>query len=308
MCRCGRAEQVLRGTALPGGMSGEQRVVIVGGLGSPGALDRGPLPDVLEPVRAGEVLAVAGFGPAALEVVAAATLGRGGRFDTRRGRLRYRAGGAEPSLVLYSRSGLPYHALPDPGTPRYPPRRCTPEVFAALREARPGGRIDLAADLLPLLHADMREAAAECAHRTGRPYLDPVAALHPLPGDPLTHAGASHRWWRERVAADLAEAARGVAGSPVEAGFAVLREVWDALVAVAGPPPDHLRRAVARVIAGPPPRRHVELLALADAGLLRVPLGPSPAVTPVDAGWRLTSTALRTPIALTADWLCPATP
>jgi hypothetical protein len=257
---------------------------------------------------------VAGLGPAAIEVVAAATVGRGGRFETRRGQLRYRPGGAEPNMLLFSRSGVPYRARPgydpayEPDLPRYPERRSTPEVFTALRLHR-RGPLDLHADLMPLLYADMRDAAAECARRTGAPYVDPVAALHPAAqGDPLSHAGASHRWWRVQLAADLADAARGVTGSPLEAGLQVLRELWDTVRRTAATPDPELDRVVARAVAGPPMRRHAELLALADAGLLRVPLGPDPSVTPTESGWRLASRALRTPIVLTAAWLCPSTP
>jgi uncharacterized NAD(P)/FAD-binding protein YdhS len=59
---------------------------------------------------------------------------------------------------------------------------------------------------------------------------------------------------------------------------------------------------------GPQYERHVELLALMDAGLVRVPFGPDPALTwSRPAGrWRISSTRLAEPYSAEADWLIRA--
>ena len=115
-------------------------------------------------ISAGQSVAISGLGLVALDVVAALTLGRGGSFEeTDEGRLRYRPGGSEPVIYLFSRSGLPYASKPaaasDP-TGSYTPVICTPETINRLRRANDGtlirGQLDFRRDLLPLLVAEMR--------------------------------------------------------------------------------------------------------------------------------------------------------
>ncbi len=58
------------------------------------------------------------------------------------------------------------------------------------------------------------------------------------------------------------------------------------------------------LVAGPPVRRVLELLALMDAGIVRIPWGPSPLVEPADGdGFQITSTQLAEPFALRVDHL-----
>jgi len=56
------------------------------------------------------------------------------------------------------------------------------------------------------------------------------------------------------------------------------------------------------LVAGPSVRRVLELLALMDAGIVRIPWGPSPSVEPAeDNGFRISSTRLVEPFALPVD-------
>jgi hypothetical protein len=120
----------------------------------------------------GEPVTVAGLGLVGYDVIAAFTSGRGGQFIDHGSRMTYVASGREPSMTVYSRSGIPYCAKSITGTDPtgdYRPVVCTPDVFATIRGEQPlsEGRIartrraarrqaDLRQDLLPLLFAEMR--------------------------------------------------------------------------------------------------------------------------------------------------------
>ena len=118
--------------------------------------DRSPAP--------GEHIAVSGMGLVAYDMIAALTIGRGGRFQDDVGnRMTYVPSGCEPVIELFSRSGVPYCAKSVTGTDPtgdYQPIACTPEAFAAIRgggtdrmSRRP---VDLRSELLPLLFTEMR--------------------------------------------------------------------------------------------------------------------------------------------------------
>ena len=128
------------------------------------ALSPYPVEALDDAIPPGSTVAVAGLGLVALDVIAALTVGRSGRFEERPdGGLLYRPSGAEPNIYLFSRSGLPYASKPagviDP-TGSYTPVICTPETVTRLRRASDGslirGQLDFKNDLLPLLVAEMR--------------------------------------------------------------------------------------------------------------------------------------------------------
>lgn len=110
-----------------------------------------------------ETVAVSGMGLAALDVVAALTLGRGGRFRGEQGDdLTYMPSGREPTIHLYSRSGLPYLSRPAASTDltgSYEPCICTGARVSEILQARSAGSgLDVRRDLLPLVFAEMRVA------------------------------------------------------------------------------------------------------------------------------------------------------
>jgi uncharacterized NAD(P)/FAD-binding protein YdhS len=128
------------------------------------ALSPYPVEALNDAISPGRSVAVAGLGLVALDVMAALTVGRGGSFEEiEDGRLRYRPCGSEPTMYLFSRTGLPYASKPagasDP-TGSYTPVICTPETITRLRRANDGtllqDRLDFRRDLLPLLVAEMR--------------------------------------------------------------------------------------------------------------------------------------------------------
>jgi len=122
--------------------------------------------------------------------------------------------------------------------------------------------------------------------------------------DPAEHlfAGSSDRYESSRdyeakvydmIEADLDEALTE-GGSPVKAAHEVLRILRDRLRSViefGGLSLDsyidfqgNVRSRINRLEAGPPPVRSQQLLALMDAGVVRIPLGPDPEVSALPEG------------------------
>ncbi len=108
-----------------------------------------------------EKVAIEGMGLVALDVITALTIGLGGHYtDGEGGRLVYHPSGREPSIYLFSRSGLPYcaksFAIADP-VGDYEPGICTTEAVAALKRHEDGTKryIDARHELLPLVFAEM---------------------------------------------------------------------------------------------------------------------------------------------------------
>ncbi len=191
--------------------------------------------DLLQP---GEDVLVRGAGLAFVDLVTLLTGGRGGRFDEVDGALVYRPSGREPVLHVGSRRGVPYRAklgYPWAGPP-VPLTYLTPD---ALRERFGDRRIDLRADLAPVVARELgRVAAAELfrAHpeRTRMTWeefaarydaaddaadlwaeavpdpadrFDLAALDRPLAGHRFADGEALQGWVRDHVRADLARAA-----------------------------------------------------------------------------------------------------
>lgn len=280
---------------------------------------------------AGEPMAIAGMGLVACDLLTAMTVGRGGVFEEAPGdRLRYRPSGREPQLLLYSRTGVPPLAKPasvaDP-TGDYRPVICTARRLGRLRR----GAIDFRSEVLPLVLAEMqvryylrasadrdlpeRLGAAWSAGRFG-PELARLAARHG-PYDPAGHFEGGldqpmptckdyEQQVYDLVAADLDEAIAGPARSPLKAALETTRILRDELRSVLEFGALSLesyrdfqrtiRPRINRIEAGPPLLRSQQLLALLDAGLVRLPWGPSPQVRPDGAGGvRVRSSALLRP-------------
>lgn len=112
-----------------------------------------------------ERVAVQGMGLNFYDAIGMLTEAAGGRFEedssTPSG-LRYVPGGAEPQLVVGSRTGMVYRPKPDlrPAMPAdYEPRVLTDARVAELAR-RPGG-LDHERDTLPLMIEELRQALAE---------------------------------------------------------------------------------------------------------------------------------------------------
>ncbi len=236
--------------------------------GAPGATRRiheiYPPADAFAAVTAGQTLALGGTGLSAMDVLASLTVGRGGRYEAVDGGLRYLPSGREPSVLLFSRTGIPFRARPADnrtGGP-YRPVLFTPQTLDRLRAAGAGSPLDLHGDVLPLIRAEMRSAfhrlgaalaggadaertlterlraaadagtlddelnALDVEHAERFGHFDPQELLFPDSAE-FDSADAYRKWYEERLRSDLVEARLGLGGSPVKAGLEVLRDLRD---------------------------------------------------------------------------------
>jgi uncharacterized NAD(P)/FAD-binding protein YdhS len=218
-------------------------------------------------VEPGEPIAVAGMGLVAFDLLTALTVGRGGTFEeVGDDRLSYVPSGKEPTIYMYSRSGIPYCAKSAHGVDpygAYQPVVCTPREIAAL--THPGGsterrQVDFRRDLLPLLYGEMQarylihaaflkggaDESADVRRRLTFGWMDGgfdtvVEGYEPVygPFDPASHlfAGVGRRYasadeyqsqFYGMVESDL-EDALVLGGSPVKAALEVLRILRDQL-------------------------------------------------------------------------------
>lgn len=295
-----------------------------------------PLPSSLAAIRAGAVVGIEGFGLASMDTLAALTKGRGGRFVRIEDGLRYLSSGQEPELILYSRGGLPFRARPFSRADRVRHQAlfATPAQIEFLREQHEGRQLDFEDDLLPLLLAEMRAAYyLACSSQVQASVLQRAfhedrldaefTALAQQWGhfEPLEHLLLTlpalgsipyAQWVRAFIADDLAESQRGVAASPLKSALEVWRDLRDVLrdaVNHMGLQPDSRLRfyslyapLINRTVAGPQLERHEELLALIDAGRVRIAPGRLIAAGPAQqSGISLTfSEQPQTPVNL--DW------
>ncbi|MEU8991316.1 FAD/NAD(P)-binding protein [Streptomyces sp. NPDC048558] len=230
-----------------------------------------PLPESVESVGPGERVVVLGMGLTAMDVIASLTLGRGGRHVTdESGESRYLPSGREPQIILASRNGLPYRSRPvlNPGRVRCEPLVLTPARVQELRETRPGGRLNFAEDVVPLLEAEAELAYYRTclaldtgdADTARREFVESVRALGadklltqarerfgPSPVRGLLSGAAMAPsswatyqdyvdWFVARIADDLGEARSGLGVSPLKEALEVLRDHRDVLRAVVDPP------------------------------------------------------------------------
>lgn len=238
-----------------------------------------PLDLDLDPVPAGETVLVQGFGMNFFDLMSLLTVGRGGRFGADG---RYHPSGREPVLAVGSRTGVPYRAKPVYGAlpPVWPPRHFTAEFAGALT-----GPADFRRDIWPLIARDAAEAHQAAG---GDGHLDFRALARPLDNRAFADEAELRTALLEHLRADLAEAAKG-RNSPVKAAAASIgasRVRVQKLIARSGLTARSAREDVAgwfrgfaaALASGPPASRIAELLALADAGLIRF-AGPDMALT-----------------------------
>jgi uncharacterized NAD(P)/FAD-binding protein YdhS len=219
-----------------------------------------PLPEQLAQVRPGESVVIGGFGLSAMDLMSCLTVGRGGRFIHTGDQCRYLPSGREPTMLFYSRSGVPFRARPlvTQYGPAYAPVVFTTGAIEALRART--GRLDLDRDVLPLLMTEMRIAYRRCeaalagpdaARSLGRELagvsgfagvtavldrldarlgrFDPYALFEGSGGMLLDDATGYQKWLAEAVKSDLAEGVLGFTRSLVKAALDVLRALRDTI-------------------------------------------------------------------------------
>lgn len=262
----------------------------------------------LSSLGAGEDVVVRGMGLAFVDLLAQLTEGRGGRFvpEPRTGEvgaLRYEASGEEPRLWVGSRRGVPYHAkIVDEEVPAGPRALVHLTADALAEREDPEGKLGFAADVLPLIAADVAHAIPDAPSPDEDPRLswldDPLAWLRGAVAD------SPERAVTDAVVRHVEHDLRSHTGADTEherALFQVLLRVTGALVELvpAGrlreepgqPTPRWWHSLFSFVDSGPPPHRLHQLLALERAGILRF-LGPGLTVRADETSGRFLATGV----------------
>ena len=296
-------------------------------------------------------VAIEGMGLAAVDVLTALTVGRGGSYVERGEQFHYMRSGEEPAIRLFSRSGVPYAAkaiATVDESDEYEAVVCSRQAIGAIQgglgTGRPRRQIDFRSAVLPMILAEMQiryysqsalitegpSACDEVRKRLGRAWSDGsyqslVRKVSANYGefDPARHLFGPHSNYVSTkdygsqiysiVEADLGEALRG-GSAPVKSAYEVLRhmrELMRLVVEFKGLTlesyldfRDNIKTRVNHLVAGPPPLRSKQLLALIDAGLVTIPFGPSPVVNEDRAGgFELSSRRFDEPYCEHVDWL-----
>jgi hypothetical protein len=256
-----------------------------------------------------EAVGIEGLGLTAMDVVADLTVGRGGQFREGAEGLHYEPSGREPRIYMFSRSGLPYRTRPDivPHRTSNAALIFTLSAIANLRTENPAG-LDFELQVLPLIKAEMLaeyfgmiasqkgESAVRIKAEVARAYhsgrLEAVSAemASRFDAPPLDEAVYNPRVstiesadypqaMRAFIERDIGQSCSGLDASPIKAAIEVWRSCREQLRRVVdnrgltaassrvffGEYAPHVNR----MVAGPQKERHQELLALADAGVVR---------------------------------------
>lgn len=264
--------------------------------------------DSLDSELSTEAFGIEGLGLTAMDIVAGLTVGRGGQFHEVSDGLRYVPGGREPTIYMFSRSGMPYRTRPDivPHRTSNAALIFTLPAVARLRAENPDG-LDFEQQVLPLIKAEMLaeyfgmiasqqgdsaiKTKAEIARAHYMDRLETVSAemavrFQTLPLDEAVHnprlstmdAANYPQAMRAFIERDITQSCLGLDASPIKAAIEVWRSCREQLRRVVdnrGLTTDSFRvffeeyaPHVNRMVAGPQKERHQELLALADAGIV----------------------------------------
>jgi uncharacterized NAD(P)/FAD-binding protein YdhS len=268
---------------------------------------RNPYPvEKLVGVNTHAIVAIQGLGLAAYDVVSELSIGRGGRFVHRDGKLLYQKSGREPRMLLFSRSGLPFAARGKNEKAvghSYKAHFFTKEAVGALRADRAAARgarqLDFDRELLPLLEKEMTYVYRST--KEGR-WLNPETftaddldssvirlIMDPLQGPRFRDLLEYRRFFLNYLAEDLEEAEKGNVSGPIKAAVDVIRGSLQTLrfaVEYGGLVPVSHQRfieyhlpTINRLTQGPPSQRNYELLALFEAGVVDLASGPGPVIS-----------------------------
>jgi uncharacterized NAD(P)/FAD-binding protein YdhS len=223
-----------------------------------------PVEQRIEPLGPHQTLGVLGLGLTAIDGIASATEGKGGRFERNAaGKLIYVASGREPKIISWSLPGLPPSARgvnQKGATFRHEARILTRMRVEHMREvdrAKGGtGQLDFEHQVFPLLKLEMEYIyyTTLCGTDFGDRYLevaeDPQARAEllsevepkdrfswdslqdPLAGKVFASRDDFEAWLREYILADLAEAALGNMRGPMKAATDLLRDLRGTLRSV----------------------------------------------------------------------------
>ncbi len=166
---------------------------------------------------------------------------------------------------------------------------CAAEIAVRLADAWLEGRFEAEVD--------------RAEGRFGR--FDAASHLFVGEGETFADSAAAEARVVQVIADDVAEALAPGGRSPVKSAYEVLRALRDVVRSVVEfggltlashrDFQEHIRNRITRMVAGPPVERCEQLLALIEAGVVRVPFGPAPIVMIEPDGVTVRSRALARP-------------
>lgn len=271
---------------------------------------------VVGPLAPGAPAALAGFGLTAIDSIAHLTLGTGGRFVRKDGRLAYEPTGREPLVLQFSRSGEAYRTRPH-GSGDI--ERGVGETLldsGPLRGlARERGKLDFRTKILPFVLREMRAHFDAVSSQRGERGSRSFDAHVELFGEAKSFddEAAYDEFLARTIGEDIVASREGAAQNPRKAALESLRWLREPIRELAdfgGLTRESFadfRRSfvpnVYRSIVGPPTQKLEEWAALRRAGLIRTPFGPDPRVKRGSKGWRFSSTRLTHGTALETERL-----
>ncbi|MEJ6486700.1 FAD/NAD(P)-binding protein [Nostoc punctiforme UO1] len=280
---------------------------------------------------------VQGMGLTAYDVIAQLTVGRGGRFiDNTPEQLWYKPSGREPQIMIYSRQSLPFSSrgVNEKGiSGQYQAKFFTRQHIDQLRQRafqiRRTYQLDFFEELYPLLFKEMcyvyevtKLGIIELNPQLYVPLKEVQDAIeyifNPLKNSDFKDHDDFKTFVLKLLEDDIVQAFGGNVSNPLKATTDMLRDVRDNLryaVDYSGLTPSSHKRflkefcpIINRIAVGPPKERNIELLALIDAGIVK--LGPGPNSTlefsEQDSKFLLKSTQLRSPSVNSFDVLIRA--
>jgi len=246
---------------------------------------------------------VQGIGLTAYDVIAQLTVGRGGKFVANATQsLKYNPSGREPQIMLYSRQSIPFNSRGsnEKGiSGQYQAKFFTLQQIAQLRhqafQIRKTHQLDFFEELYPLLFKEMcyvyevtKLGVKELNPQLYVPSKEVEEAidyiLNPLKNSHFNDYREFEEFVLKLLQDDIAQAFGGNISNPIKAATDILRDIRDNLryaVDFGGLTPASHERflkeicpIINRVAVGPPKERNIELLALLEAGIVK--LGPGP--------------------------------
>jgi hypothetical protein len=289
---------------------------------------RNPYPiEKLTSISPESTVAIQGMGLTAYDVIAKLTVGRGGRFRANGlQRLRYEPTGREPQIILYSRQSLPFSSrgVNEKGIGgQYQAKFFTRLRIDQLRkrafQSSGTHQLDFFKDLYPLLKKEMcyvyevtKSGVAPLNSESYTPSLEVWVQieyiLNPLRGKSFQDQREFEKFIIKFLYNDIAQSFGGNLSNPVKAAQDMLRDVRDNLryaVDFGGLTPTSHEKFLKefcpimnRVAVGPPKERNMELLALLEAGIVRLGPGSNPILSfsEQDSKFFLRSTKLGPPV------------
>lgn len=284
-----------------------------------------PISTTLKKISATHTVALEGMGLTSFDIVAELTEQRGGRFIPKgNGLLQYLPSGKEPFIVAFSRSGLPLRAKPkgqDNPRQKVQPAFLTDSTINNLLCRAP---LDFEKDVLPLIKLEMKHIYYKTLLKNNYKY-EAVMSFNSLSSylslldkslpygqrfsfdkmcSPLSQAEKStYKNYSESLLShledDFLQAELGTCNSPAKAAENLLRDLRDVFSQlidfknISGTSHQWLYQfflpKMKQLSIGPPRVRIAQWLALMEAGVLKIDLGPNITCEKTQDGWKLQS-------------------